>query len=201
MPIQILYCLLESKGGLKRVFSDEFGHMYQRNCKNISTSPNHCNLPVVTVDNTKLRTSACHLARVVPMLRAQNVHNIMSVNSPLYCFQVQVGPVMIKGECTVGGCSDCCLSGCSYVTVQMDLQGVDKCWQLVLSSGFGPVHTDGVFMSCYVSVRVRIWVLNSAHRLLFLYGKSLRGNQRGWGECVWEREREIKVFFCKWLFN
>jgi hypothetical protein len=128
------------------------------------------------------------------------VHNIMSLSSPLYCLQVQVGPVVTKGECSVGGCSDWRVSGCSHVTLQMDLQGVDKCWQLILSTGFGPVHTDGVFiMSCYVSVHVGIWVLNSAHRLLFMYGRSLRGNQGGWGE--WEREREREVFFCKWWFN
>ena len=49
-------------------------------------------------------------------------HNIMSVSSPLYCFQVQVGPVITKGECTVGGCSDWSMSGCSLLTLQMDLE-------------------------------------------------------------------------------
>jgi len=71
-PIQILYCLLENKGGLKCVFSDGFVHMYQRNCKKIASWPNHCNLPV-TVDNTKRWTSACHLACIFQMLHAQHM--------------------------------------------------------------------------------------------------------------------------------
>jgi len=48
------------------------------------------------------------------------------VSSPLYCFQVQVGPVITEGECTVGGCSDWRMSGCSHVTLQMDLREVNE---------------------------------------------------------------------------
>jgi len=48
------------------------------------------------------------------------VHNIMSVSSPLYCLQVQVGPVITKGKCAVGGCSDWSMSGCRHLTLQMD---------------------------------------------------------------------------------
>ena len=116
------------------------------------------------------------------------VHNIMSVSSPLFWFQVQVGPVITTGECTVGGCSDWSMSGCSYVTLQMDRQGVNKCWQLILSTGFGPVHTDdGVYiMLCHVMLACvcASEFLNCAHRLLFLYGRSLRGNRGGWGKRV-----------------
>jgi hypothetical protein len=53
MPIQIFYGLLENRGGFKCVFPVDFAHMYQRNCKNIASSSNHCNLSVI-VDNTEL---------------------------------------------------------------------------------------------------------------------------------------------------
>jgi len=110
------------------------------------------------------------------------MHN-MSVSTPLYCFQVQVGPVMIKGECTVGGCSDWSMSSCSHVTLQMDLQRVDKCWHLIVQYWFWSstywwcVHH--VMLVCVCAAEF----VNTAHRLL--YGRSLRGNQGGWGECVW----------------
>jgi hypothetical protein len=128
------------------------------------------------------------------------VHNIMSVSSPLYCLQVQVGPVITKGKCAVGGCSDWSMSGCSHLTLQMDLRGVDKCWHLILQYWFwSNTHMMMVCTSCHVLLvcMCAFEFLNFAHRLLFLYGRSLRGNQGGWEECVcvlcvcvWERERE-----------
>jgi hypothetical protein len=124
------------------------------------------------------------------------VHNIMSVSSPLYCFQVQVCPVITKGECTVGGCSDWGISGCSHLTLQMDLQGVDKCGHLILRYWFwSSTHMMMVCTSCHVSVHMCVCeFLNFAYRLLFLYGRSLRGNQGGWEVCVSEsvsvRERK-----------
>jgi len=48
------------------------------------------------------------------------------------------------------------------------------------------IHNDGVYiMSCYISVCVcASEFLNTAQILLFLYGRSFRGNQGAWGECV-----------------
>jgi hypothetical protein len=76
--------------------------------KNVSaSSPNHCILPLVSVYNPKLWTSVCHFTCIaVTVTCTAHVINKMSVSGPSYCFQVQVGPVITKGEGTVGECSD-----------------------------------------------------------------------------------------------
>ena len=136
------------------------------------------------------------------------VHNIMSVSSPLYCFQVQVCPVITKGECTVGGCSDWSISGCSLLTLQMDLQGVDKCGHLILRYWFwSSTHMMMVCTSCHVSVHmcvcvcvcvcVSFWTLHIDY--CFCMGEAWEEIREG-GKCVWvwvwvwERERDKSIF-------